>query len=462
MEIMPTPLHVTSFQWFHTDAGAKAYQYYLPEREINSSLDLLGAVCGALGTDLDDLWLQVWDLVTGNDCEIQIAVENWLMNYGLSKKQYLQFIVNRIKLIDRLFLWLAIHMAGRHLNVIHTSRIWTSHRSDIMVLTDASVVLILNCVLYTKQMTQEAIKKHDNEYTATLCDPCPFIMNYVSIPKILNNPVKDTNSYMEEIRLQQRSPDMPIQQYLALLLECSVQDFCNQLGYWIWQFESDLPMILSWLAIHGLSVEEYIALLEQQRDSDGLEVWAVSIALGQPINVIFEDAVWSTVVEGFDHLYPSAMWLQYYVKKNLKRKRTFPVLELQHRPMVKWTPGEKNTHWHPYQNIHITLIQTEQILTRKTWCSLRCMPDNLFHMLAKQFWGVALCVMCLWFQVWPWLGICTRFIPMTSLITAKTVHHHTTTSKSWVCIDWMSIEWLLSRVHAVITHTFLKLRCGSM
>ncbi len=70
-------------------------------------------------------------------------------------------------------------------------------------------------------------------------------------------------------------------------------------------------MILSWLAIHGLSVEEYIALLEQQRDSDGLEVWAVSIALGQPINVIFEDAVWSTAAEGFDYLYPSLLLMSH-------------------------------------------------------------------------------------------------------------------------------------------------------
>ncbi len=202
------------------------------------------------------------------------------MNYGLSKKQYLQFVVNRRKLIDGLFLWLADHVARRHVNVIHASGIWTSSRSDIMVLTDASIVLILNCVLYTKQMSWEAIKKCDNEYTATLCDPCPFTVNYVSMPKILNNPVKDTKSCIEEIRLQQRSPDMPIQHHLALLLECSVQDFHEQLGHWIHHFESDLPMILSWLAICGLSVEEYIALLEQQRDSDGLEVWAASMALG--------------------------------------------------------------------------------------------------------------------------------------------------------------------------------------
>ncbi len=86
MEITPTPPHVTSFQQFHTDTGAKACQCYLPEREIDSSPDLVGTVCGTFGTDPDNLQLQVCDLVACNDHEIQIVVEDWLMIYGLSKK----------------------------------------------------------------------------------------------------------------------------------------------------------------------------------------------------------------------------------------------------------------------------------------------------------------------------------------------------------------------------------------
>ncbi len=38
-----------------------------------------------------------------------------------------------------------------------------------------------------------------------------------------------------------------------------------------------------------------------------MEVWAASLALGQPINIIFGDTVWSTSVEGFDHSYPSLL-----------------------------------------------------------------------------------------------------------------------------------------------------------
>ena len=66
-----------------------------------------------------------------------------------------------------------------------------------------------------------------------------------------------------------------------------------------------MPIIASWLVICGLTVDEYVALLEQQRESDGLEVWAASLAFRQPINIIFGDTVWSISVEGFDYSHPS-------------------------------------------------------------------------------------------------------------------------------------------------------------
>ena len=94
---------------------------------------------------------------------------------------------------------------------------------------------------------------------------------------------------------------------MAFLLECDVHAYQLQLAQWIHQYESDVPIIVSWLVIHGLTVDEYVALLEQQRESDGLEVWAASMALGQPINVIFCDMVWSISVEGFDHSHPSLL-----------------------------------------------------------------------------------------------------------------------------------------------------------
>ncbi len=72
-------------------------------------------------------------------------------------------------------------------------------------------------------------------------------------------------------------------------------------------FESDLPIIGNWLEICGIDVEEYVAMLWNNCSADGLEVWITSLALGQPLNIIFESAVWLTAGDGFDHAYPSLL-----------------------------------------------------------------------------------------------------------------------------------------------------------
>ena len=136
-----------------------------------------------------------------------------------------------------------------------------------------------------------------------LCDLRPTLADFASLPRILNNLVKDIADRMEEIGLKEKQADAPIQNHLAFLLECDVAAYHLQLARWICQYESDIQIISSWLAICSLTVDEYVALLEQQKESDGLEAWAASIALGQPINVIFDDVVWSTSAAGFDHSY---------------------------------------------------------------------------------------------------------------------------------------------------------------
>ena len=40
-----------------------------------------------------------------------------------------------------------------------------------------------------------------------------------------------------------------------------------------------------------MDVEEYVAEMVQGGEADGLEVWVASMALGHPLNVIFESAV---------------------------------------------------------------------------------------------------------------------------------------------------------------------------
>ena len=205
------PPHITSFQRFNTDSAAKACKHYLPEQDINSAADLLGTVSGAFGINPDTLRIFVRDQVTSDNREAQIAIENWLISYGITKKQYLHFVVNRCKPIDGLFVWLAVHATRNHLNILHASSVWTSRRSDITVLTDASVVLVVNCTLYTPKMSHNAIKKHDDEYVELLCDPRPSLQNFVFMPRILNNPIQDVAECMEEIGLRELQADSLIQ-----------------------------------------------------------------------------------------------------------------------------------------------------------------------------------------------------------------------------------------------------------
>ncbi len=126
----------------------------------------------AFGIQPDDLHASVCNIFTSTDREVQTVVENWLISYSIMRKQYLSFVVNRRKLIDSLFLWLLVHTMRQHINVLHVLGVLTSRHSDITILTDASLVLILNCCLVTKYMTREEIQKGDDEYTEWLCDPC--------------------------------------------------------------------------------------------------------------------------------------------------------------------------------------------------------------------------------------------------------------------------------------------------
>ncbi len=138
------------------------------------------------------------------------------MNYGIMKKQYLRNVVNRSHTINGLFLWLSVNVTKKHLNILHISGVWTSCRSDITVLTDATVVLVLNCCLATQHMTRDEIKKSvDDEYTMPLRDPRAEAGHFVSMPKILNDPVKSVGEHLDEIGLVKKMDCQPIQNLLA-------------------------------------------------------------------------------------------------------------------------------------------------------------------------------------------------------------------------------------------------------
>ncbi len=89
-------------------------------------------------------------------------------------------------------------------------------------------------------MSREEIQKRDDEYTEQLCDPHQCLQNYIHMPQILNDPVKNIGDQMDEIGLCQMRPDAPIQEHLVSLLECNVIEFRQQLVRWIQQYELDI------------------------------------------------------------------------------------------------------------------------------------------------------------------------------------------------------------------------------
>ena len=60
-----------------------------------------------------------------------------------------------------------------------------------------------------------------------------------------------------------------------------------------------------------MDVEEYVALMAQGGEADGLKVWVASMALGHPLNMIFESVVWSTSADSFDIVYQSLLMTSY-------------------------------------------------------------------------------------------------------------------------------------------------------
>ena len=83
-------------------------------------------------------------------------------------------------------------------------------------------------------MSRDEILKRDDEYTEQLCDPCQCLQNYIHMPQILNDPMKNISDRMDKTGLCQMRLDAPIQEHLVSLLECNMSKFRQQLVRWIW------------------------------------------------------------------------------------------------------------------------------------------------------------------------------------------------------------------------------------
>ncbi len=55
---------------------------------------------------------------------------------------------------------------------------------------------------------------------------------------------------------------------------------------WLGHEATNVPMIEKWLAIHGLTLANYLAHLRNGGTSDGLELWAFSLATNKLVTII--------------------------------------------------------------------------------------------------------------------------------------------------------------------------------
>ena len=209
------------------------------------------------------------------DFEVQTTVADWLHIRGISHHEY----VRKIKR-------------------------W----SEYMVMTDATVVLLISGFLSMKAMDISELLD-DSTYLEQFKHPLEVQDHCILIPQVLNRPVQDIGAHLEEIGMHACGTRVPLHHILACLLECTPETLCQQLWQWVLHYSSDVHMIEKWLALRGLELAEYLSHLQTEKDSDGLELWLVSLASGRPINVVMEDHVFSTSMSGLDFDFPMIMLL---------------------------------------------------------------------------------------------------------------------------------------------------------
>ncbi len=127
-----------------------------------------------------------------------------------------------------------------------------------------------------------------------LSDPREVADHFVLVPKVLICPVHDVDACLEEVGMYALGPQVLIQNSLADLLECSVADYREQICCWLHDSAPELPMIVKWIVIRGMNLQEYLDLLSTGTSVDGLKLWVASMAMNIPISIIMEDSIWST------------------------------------------------------------------------------------------------------------------------------------------------------------------------
>ena len=59
------------------------------------------------------------------------------------------------------------------------------------------------------------------------------------------------------------------------------------------QYHTEVHKVEKWLAIYGLDLAKYLSHLESDKESNGLELWLLSLASDRPFNIVMEDSVFN-------------------------------------------------------------------------------------------------------------------------------------------------------------------------
>lgn len=89
MEITKTPLYLASMQCFHIDQATERCKHLLPERDFNATDTMVGTLSQIFCCIAEDLCISVHDQMSALDKGLQVAIEHWLMQHGIMKKEYL-------------------------------------------------------------------------------------------------------------------------------------------------------------------------------------------------------------------------------------------------------------------------------------------------------------------------------------------------------------------------------------
>ncbi len=99
--------------------SARECKHLLPEWKFHSVSLLVEALAHAFTTTEAELHLKIWDMLFGAHTPLDVVCDEWLLQAGISHKQYLSRVVNQGTVIDELFVWLAARSQGQYLNIIH-------------------------------------------------------------------------------------------------------------------------------------------------------------------------------------------------------------------------------------------------------------------------------------------------------------------------------------------------------